>query len=268
MSRRGRAGLTLVEVLVAVALTVLVATCVYGTVATAGRVRDRLEVAQQRRETAATALRLMAQDLRAAVYVADDENFLFLGEDYVEGRAAADSLEFATATNDPMTSDRPTSDLAQVRYFLDFEEDTPEQGLVRRHLAFPIPEDEELREQLTETVEIVPTARELDALYFDAETGEWLEDWEEAEGLPTAVKLTLVVGEAEEPPEGETEDVRVYSLLAHLASQFEAPGTGGAEEAAGPAGEEGPTPPEEPAGGPTAPGLPLPGPVPGPTEGR
>jgi len=263
----GGRGLTLVEMLVAVALTVLVATCVYGTVAAAGRVRDRLEAADQRRETAANALRLLARDLRAAVYVSNEEDFAFVAEDNVEEGAAADSLQFATAANDPLVGQRPTSDLCQVQYFLDFSDKTPERGLVRRQLPFPIPDDDNLKEKLTDTMELAPGARELDILYFNAETGQWLDQWDTTAGRPDAVKLRLVIGDAEQPsepsaPVGERrEDVRVYSLLVQLASELTtATPAGGTGRPAAGAGAAPPTAGPSTGGAPAVPGLPtLPG---------
>ncbi len=266
MGRGGRAvgpachsGFTVVELVTALALTAAALTLTYSTFRLALNAQERGMSRMDMLQRADSALDVLARDLRSAINLGNEGDYLFESTDNVEGDVVADTLGFVSTVNNPRTQTRLASDLARIEYYLDFDPDTPEMGLVRRQLSFPIPEDEEQRDADARTTELLPTAESFSILLYDNTTREWVENWDEMQGIPGAVKIELVMSMAPEQTDEEEEEseqapeMKPLTLLVHLPASRYTPSEPEelAEELQGPGEEE--EGPERP-GSPEAPG--------------
>ncbi|MGD8238549.1 MAG: prepilin-type N-terminal cleavage/methylation domain-containing protein [Armatimonadota bacterium] len=255
-------GFTVVELLTALAITATALSLTYGTFRLALNAEERGMARMELLQRGDAAMEMMARDLRSAINLGSEENYIFESTDESDGDMAADTLGFVSTVNNPRTQTALCYDLARIQYYLDFDDETSETGLVRSQINFPIPEAEEDLEAAMQTLEVLPTAESLSILLYDNASGEWVENWDEMEGMPGAVKLELVMlmvqpqAEAEDE-EDETETVELaepksLTLLVHLpASRWEptAPEElGGAGGEPGGNEDEGRGEPEEPGG--------------------
>jgi len=106
-----------------------------------------------------------------------------------------DNLRFTCATNDPRLREEATFDLYEVFYYVDLDEETEEEGLVRRCNYWPGLATETTEE---EVIEISPLVRGLNLRFLEEITAEqeeieWLDTWEDTTRLPAAVEITLVL---------------------------------------------------------------------------
>jgi len=129
-SRRKRVrksnGFTLVEIIVAVTITVAILAIVYTTYSTAlnsmENIRKRINVYG----TARPVLDQMTRDISCAYFNADDERTAFVG--------TPDTLDFITLAHSRSSRDDKESDISEVGYFINTETDTP--LLMRRESTY------------------------------------------------------------------------------------------------------------------------------------
>lgn len=197
-ARRSRSGFTLVELVISGALMAVVLAsaylCLSAGVASRNLVEERSEAAQSGR----VALQLMAADLRNAVPLSADLEFIGLRRTLEDG-VDADNLDFATRNHSPRSS--RAADFAEVSYFLRKDPNSSTHLLMRRRDETRDPEpfaggpSEEL-------------ARGVSSLRFEYYDGfDWYEEWGDPTGkralsenpdpnltgLPEAVKITLTL---------------------------------------------------------------------------
>ena len=261
-SARRRTGFTVVELMAALAITAAALSLTYQTFRLALNAQERGMARLELLQRIDSAMEMMARDLRSAINLGSEGDYLFESSDYVEGEATADTLGFVSTVNNPQTQLAHSYDLARIEYVVDFDPDTPETGLVRRQLNFPIPEDEDQRDAAARTMEVLPTAQSLSILLYDNASAEWVENWDEMEGMPGAVKLELVVAmipeqtedeEEEEEQSAEPVETKTLTLLVYPpASRYTPSEDGALGEAASETGggEEGPGEEAAGAGGP------------------
>jgi prepilin-type N-terminal cleavage/methylation domain-containing protein len=199
----GNAGFTLIEILLAVVISAVIATAIFGTLAAGRDVSRRGALQAELDQIARQSLERLAADLRLAVLPSEIYDSGFTGEQDGEDADARDRLDFVTASGlpDPYRmgpvetedADRPRRiDLARVLYFIDDDETTPERGLVRAEQIYlntpTVQQDEDL-----ERIEIAPEAVALRLRYCLGET--WFDTWDsrQANALPQAVEVTLTV---------------------------------------------------------------------------
>jgi hypothetical protein len=198
----------------------------------------------------------------------------FVGEDLVDADGRdVDNLRFTTAATDPRRrysllsqgweggageeglNTAPSYDLAEVLYYVDDDDTTPERGLVRQSNELPGLATEEVVPDVQEISEYV-IGMNLRYLDDSEEEPEWVDQWEDTTQLPAALELTLFLTPDPEVRDLDTamEHGRVVSTVVRLpirtpivpvgAAGEGATGTGGAGEPgngeAGPSGEEGP----------------------------
>lgn len=213
-----RRAFTLVEVLLAVSLTAVVALAVAGLLATLSRAQERARERSVQRAMVSSIERQLAADLRALVppgglhaagligESADDDG---AGEDLAEGVTGADAdgqavidardrLVLSVQPPAPLFGSEPTEGegaLWEVTYSLDDDPLTDERGLLRQVARV---------RDLAPGVEapppgvLVEDAIGFDVAYFDGES--WLESWDSgaSDTLPVAiaVKVATRIGEA------------------------------------------------------------------------
>jgi hypothetical protein len=230
MNATRRRGVTLLELTVGAAvMTGVIASayfCLHAGFRTQRMLDERLDEAQKAR----VVLALIAKDLRQACVW--NEEYSFVGMNRELGGIEADNLDFATHNWSPRAPGE--GDICEVSYYVDRDPDTGRVGLWRRRDASPDPEPMSGGER----EEIVSGVRGLRFEYYDGLW--WYDSWgrvdprrelpaEPAEeedpfmtsignlyGLPSAVRISLAFGEADE--EQATESRSVFSSSAASSS--------------------------------------------------
>jgi prepilin-type N-terminal cleavage/methylation domain-containing protein len=207
---RANKAFTLVEVLLAVTLTSILMTVMYGAFHTMGRVIRRNERTKGAYQAARLIMSQMREDLTCAYFSPTRKNFIFRGENVQGYDADADALTFVTAGHVISARDVPEGDFAEVSYYLD--EDYP--GiLVRREDVSPDSEPDvggvldivgknvvglnftyldgmeqssRMRDRTTTTTQQQEAEKEQKS---------WMDDWDSDEKayLPRAVRIDLSV---------------------------------------------------------------------------
>lgn len=170
----GRRGLTLIEVLVAVAVMALTFTLAFGVMMTTIDTQDESLEVQQRYQGGRIALERLGRELSMAfvsLHQAEDKRTitLFRGED--------DEIIFDTAAHEPLTRNVHQSDQLELAYYIKpmtLEDGTRSDVLVRR-VKFHIddrPGDDGREEVLVDGV------RKLEFEYYDEIREDWQSEWE------------------------------------------------------------------------------------------
>jgi len=249
---RGRRGLTLIEVVVALSIGSMVIFAVLGVLGTARRSQVAGEERSDLFQSVRVTLNQLQRDLSVAAYVEDDWQFEFIATDEVVNGIPMDTLEFASASGDPLGSVLPTGDLVRVNYYIDIDPDTLHMGLVRSSLSLPLLEEISPEQLELATRRYCPWAAGLDLWFYDTEAQDWTDTWEERTEPPPAVRLVLytfmIDPEAEDLEEEPTiEDVTSFSTVVYLKLADKVLGTGQVREGetqaqpgtpGGPEGEE------------------------------
>jgi len=193
-----RRGFTLVEVLIAAAITAMVGVMVAGAFSRAAAARDLAEEQEERFGGARQALGRMAHELSEA-FLSDhydrkryrDRPTVFVGKD----RGDRDSLLFATMTHARLVRDAKESDQAVVEYSVERDPSLPgEDALWRREKARI---DDQPDRGGTRAV-VLQHVKGFDAEYWDWKRQEWVREWdttqtERRDFLPTLVRLRVTL---------------------------------------------------------------------------
>ncbi len=203
-TQRRQIGFTLMELLVAMSLMVVASACLYSSLYTGFRARERAETILVPLQSARMAMDMIKQDLRGAVIGPDeDPNVLagpFFGEDDRTGaNVDTDVVTFFSSHHEISgDEDRITCGIGMIEFSLIEPVREDAYTLVRYVTDNLQTEDEQ------EPVEEI-LCRHVRALNFRYYDGlRWYEDWdstEQLDALPMAVEVTLEM----EPHEERTE---------------------------------------------------------------
>ncbi len=190
-------GFTLLEVLVSMAILVIIMAALYSAYTTNV---EAIQIARQNGEvhqTARIVLDRMTKDLQSALIqgsVPSEKIKLGLvGQDReIDGRRA-DRVDFTTVTHLSLTEKGPASDLCEIGYLIDEDEEGKSLVLLRR-------DDPSVDEDFTAGGSLLELARnvlEFNLTYQDS-AGEESEAWNTLEGspgagLPVLIKVRLVL---------------------------------------------------------------------------
>ncbi len=191
-------GFTLLEILVSLAVVVLLTSALYwaytGNLEAISVVREQEDAYQ----TARVVLDLMVRDLEAALTatasgVSPQGTYGLVGSSGELAGRPADRVSFTTSSHLGWREDAPETDLCEVGYGLEMNEDTGEAALFRREQFLPDADLEEGGEKVALAEDVVA----LEIRYQD-EDGEELDAWEGAAGeqkgrLPRSIRLRLSV---------------------------------------------------------------------------
>lgn len=194
---RGRAGFTLIELVISGALMTLILSAAYLCFSAGVASESVVEARSESVQSARVALEMMAADLRSAVPLSAEFEFLGMHR-ALEGRDA-DNLDFATRHYFPRTIRE--GEFCEVSYFVSKDPKTGEGVLFRRR--DPTPDPEPLEGGSRE--EILRGVRELRFEYYDG--FDWYDEWGDptgkkqtstlpppnVTGLPEAVRIVLTV---------------------------------------------------------------------------
>ncbi|ATB46859.1 general secretion pathway protein GspJ [Corallococcus macrosporus DSM 14697] len=197
MMRRRTRGFTLMEVMVAVAITALMGTVVAMAFQTGLTAKETVEVDADRYRQVRVAMNRMAREIGSA-YVSDrydatrfrdqnDRPTNFVGE--------RDKLLFTTFSHQRLYTDVKESDQAIVEYFVESSEDREARG--RQDLKRRVnPNIDERMDQGGHVDVLFEGVKELEFEYWDSEKKEWDDEWdtrrtERKSILPTRVRVTV-----------------------------------------------------------------------------
>ncbi|MBW2277585.1 MAG: prepilin-type N-terminal cleavage/methylation domain-containing protein, partial [Deltaproteobacteria bacterium] len=197
-SRKSARGLTLIEVLVAVAVMSMISMTIWAATSQTARTRDIVEESHDRLHQVRIAFDMISRDLSSAFLslhrapVEPSHDTIFIGQDSGE----EDRIDFATFTHQRRYLDVNESDQAEVAYFIaEDPEDGKQLNLVRREA--PLLDEEPL--EGGQYLIVVEDVAGFDLQYFDFRMNEWQDEWDttemtdEAGILPHQVRIRLVV---------------------------------------------------------------------------
>ncbi len=202
--RNGSSGFTLIEAVMAALVTTILLAGVYGTFRTAQQSVKAAQAASDVNQLGRSLLSDITRELSNCYPFADDNGTtdqprpLFRAVDDQDSKTGleADSLEFVTASAKDRPDEGPMSDLVKVRYEINRVPKLRSVGLLKfldyyPGLAAVKGSSPTLSE--SEPAVIVEEVRSLSFRYWDSETGQWTDQWENQDSLPAAVEVTLGV---------------------------------------------------------------------------
>lgn len=207
---------TLVELLLASAITAVI---IGGGIASMSAVLHVYKLEGNKSSAAETAqliLERMRLDLAAAYLSPHSDATRFVGTNLQNGDMETDNLMFMSCVNSPVQTGGGTSDMVEIQYYIDTDEETPERWLIRRF--DPTPDQEPFTGGMTAL--LGPKVESLSFQYYDGEA--WYENWDSNKGLPAAVNVTVGIFQPTRPEEVPTaERLKQFSSTIWLASRRE-----------------------------------------------
>jgi len=215
MTVYGKAGFTLLEVLISVAILTAMSLLMYSGLHRSLEAKQRVEWKDESIHSTRIAMNKMSEDLAQAFTA----NALLKGQDnrYETGfKGTAEGVDFSTFSHLHYAQDAKDTDSVTVGYSLQ-KNDAGLQDLYRR-------ESTRLSEDLDkggDSYAILENVKSLKLSYYDSNKTEWVSEWStasvSAQGrLPQAVKIELTVVE-ENGGDGEKEGTEVsYQTMTFL----------------------------------------------------
>lgn len=219
---KARRGLTLVEVIVALAVLAIIGSLAFSTLASTIGVQEAINEAGGSRRTARTALGTITRELQLAymtknVTAVNTYKTVFVGKDQDE----EDQLWFATLGHKRRIRDSRECDQGEVTLFTE-EDPESSQHMVLYHRAGP-----RIDHEPDQDGPILPLARgvtRFDLKYLDPRTGEWKEEWDSTGAdtpgiLPRAVQIVLGLATPDPEREGDfKESIYVRTVMLAMAT--------------------------------------------------
>jgi general secretion pathway protein J len=213
--RRALRGFTLMEVMVAVAITAFIGTIVSMAFSTNFRAKEVVESEAERYRMVRVALNRMAREIGSA-FVSDrydpkryrdqnDRPTNFIGE--------RDELTFTTMSHQRLYTDSKESDQAVVQYFL--ENSTEKNSKGRQDLKRRVnPNIGDRMDRGGTTDVLFENVKKVEFDYWDSQRKEWDDEWdtrrpEKKSILPTRVRITVIAPDENGKEAKYTTQVRI-----------------------------------------------------------
>ncbi|HUT78107.1 MAG TPA: type II secretion system protein GspJ [Polyangia bacterium] len=193
-------GMTLIEVMVAMAVMSMVAVTIWTATSQTARTRDIVEASHDRLHQVRIAFDMLSRDLSSAFLsmhratLEPVRDTVFIGTDH----GTEDRLDFAAFAHQRRYLDVKESDQCEVGWFVAADgEVSGRYNLVRR--SSPIIDLEPL--EGGQNLVLVQDVVEFDLEYFDLQMNEWQDEWDTTEftgeqlRLPHQVRIRLVVND-------------------------------------------------------------------------
>jgi general secretion pathway protein J len=195
---RARRGFTLLEVLIAIAITGSIGAMVADSFRRASVIRDLTTEQEARFGGARVALTRIAQEVSEA-YLSDhydrgkyrERPTVFVGRD----RGERDTLLFTTMAHARIVPDAKQSDQAFVEYSLESDPDRPDDFVLWRREK---PHIDENADRGGSRARVLDNVRAFEVTYWDWKRQEWAREWsstgvDHPNQLPTRVRIQLKV---------------------------------------------------------------------------
>ncbi len=184
-------GFTLLEVMISVGILAVILTIVYNAFNTSMKALTAMETRGDAYAQARIVLNRMSEEI-GSIYLSETKPNTgtgLLGEDEDEGDLPFDSLHFTSLSHVRWVKDSKESELCEIGYYLEKDEEAGESLLFRR-------EDWNVDGTLEEGGRPLELAEGVDGLnfrYYDGD--EWVDDWDSRiKGvLPKAIEVVLVM---------------------------------------------------------------------------
>ena len=195
-----RRGFTLIEVMLAIAITAMIGTLIYGGFAQTALNRSRIEADLIHHRSVQLTLEKMARELSMA-YVSTHVNpgtalqtmrTAFIGQDSGD----EDRIDFTSFSHRRLYKDTHESDQNEISYFVARHPEEPATRVLARREQKRIDDDPQRGGKVQILLEGI---EELDIEYLDPLSAEWVKSWDttqavgQANRLPSQVKITIKV---------------------------------------------------------------------------
>lgn len=198
--RRGRAGVTLLEVLVASAVLSMIALMIYTAFDHTGRIRERLGGRQERDHVARVALNKISHDFRSAFLSAHMNTVptLVASKTAMVGRdeSPGDRVDMTTFTHRRMVRGTHEGDACEVGYRVEARRGADRvYDLLRRES--PRIDADPLRGGTVDV--LVPDIQTFNLRYYDPTIDQWIDSWDTTQAtgqfwrLPSRVRINLLL---------------------------------------------------------------------------
>jgi len=188
-------GFTLIELLLSLAATSVILGAAYAALFSG---LSGFQYSSQKTEALTIlqrALDRMTHNL-SCLYISDSSQLFRVSDDIRDlgplGEIPNDSLLFLAFANYLTWEERPQSDLAELEYLIDVDEETPAKWLIQR-MDSPVDED---RESGGVIRLVGPRVIGMDIHLYNG--SEWVEEWGSRDGLPSIVNITLYMQMADD----------------------------------------------------------------------
>lgn len=187
-------GLTLLEVLVAIAILSIILGVIYSTFFSASKASRMLESDEDVYQTARSLIGMFSQELRALYYYQDPstkKSFGLAGIDAEVDGHPADSVFFITSSHRRKGENAREGTMAEIGYFFDVDETSGKKQLIKSEdpgLDLDFEKGGTLF-LLTDRVE------EMDITYYKKQTDEWQKEWDmdTQNALPDLIRIELSI---------------------------------------------------------------------------
>lgn len=201
-----RSGMTLIEVMVAIAILAIVMTLVWGGFSQTARNKAHVEAESDYYHIARMALDRMTKELSMAYVSAQVNenqalrvmNTAFVGTD----RGERDRIDFTSFSHRRLYRDAHESDQNEISYFVTRHPDDPSVNVLARRESNRIDEDPQRGGRIQIVAENVEG---FDLEYYDPLVEEWQRAWDTTQSasqpnrLPSQVKIKLVLQDLRNP---------------------------------------------------------------------
>ncbi len=221
--RRGQAGLTLLEVLIALTVLSFMLIMVWYTTSSSIDVKNNMEIQQEREHEIRVAMNRMVKDLQSAYLSAnetvnlDNRRTLFVGK----STRPVDELRFSSLGHRVLWAESNESEQTWISYSAeDDPDDRSKTNLVRyesRRLS-----NEPWQSEPAEIDVLLRDIEQVELEYFNWEDNEWQEGWDttkvdaEKDRLPERVRITITM----RAEEGDSEYKRVSQARIPMQEQL------------------------------------------------
>ena len=193
-------GMTLMEIMIAMAILAFMMALVYSTTSNTTRTKRTFEDLEARMHEVRVGMARVVADLEVA-YISKNEDLnqldrrtLFAGKDGGD----VDELRFTSFAHRQLWADGNESDQTMVTYFAEADRENPRQtNWLRREQRRLTDPGENYKEMAAETDIVMRDIEHVDFEYWDWKDQEWKADWDstKADGqkdrLPTRVRITV-----------------------------------------------------------------------------
>jgi general secretion pathway protein J len=195
-----KAGFTLVEVLIAVAILATVATLVFGSFVTTTQIVSHARGSNQERMLARDLLRTIANELASGQ---PNQLSPWFGENRDQGGTPADTLSFVTSAVPGWSGGGPSTGMVQVVYA---REGPKLLRFARRNLYG-------LTDESIERAVVATQVIGFNVRYFDSKAQAWVDQWDGRvrNGIPRAILIELTLQQGQQGQRTFTEWVSLPS---------------------------------------------------------
>jgi len=216
--RKNETGFTLIEILVALVITVIIIGAIYGAFRAGSRSTVVMEENADLNQTARVLLTRISSELGSLYNISGQTGV----SSNIVGQSAAglgyppgfDTLTFTTVGHQPLASGEIGGDVCQVTYAAECAADGTPIGLYATENYTPFTQTT-IANQTTTNTTIQPSTLVSDLVvgmtlnYLDSSTNQWVSDWVNQTTLPSQVRVEIIV----QSPGGKTPPVTATSTI-------------------------------------------------------